>query len=259
MKVNYHSHTTRCRHAVGEDREYVEAAIKNGLSALGFSDHVPYPVPDFEPKHRMRMKCEETEDYVTSVLSLRDEYKDDIEIKLGFEAEYFPAYFDGLRKFLSQFPVDYLILGEHFIPSESDGIYVGVPNKSSEDLILYADLVCEAVKTGLFTYVAHPDVFHYVGEDAGIYKAQLTRIALAAKEADIPLEYNLLGMMTKRYYPCDILLSVAKEVGNKVILGSDSHDPQWCGNRDIAAEGTANLAKYGIVPVEDTKLIKPEL
>ena len=28
MYANYHTHTKRCRHAAGEDREYVEAAIK---------------------------------------------------------------------------------------------------------------------------------------------------------------------------------------------------------------------------------------
>lgn len=28
MKANYHTHTTRCQHAFGEDREYVEEAIR---------------------------------------------------------------------------------------------------------------------------------------------------------------------------------------------------------------------------------------
>ena len=30
MKANYHTHTFRCKHADGEDKEYVEAAIKAG-------------------------------------------------------------------------------------------------------------------------------------------------------------------------------------------------------------------------------------
>ena len=46
MLANYHTHTTRCGHAVGEDREYVETAIRRGLKVLGFSDHVPMPFPD---------------------------------------------------------------------------------------------------------------------------------------------------------------------------------------------------------------------
>ena len=36
MYANYHTHTKRCQHAVGEDREYVEAAIAAGIQVLGF-------------------------------------------------------------------------------------------------------------------------------------------------------------------------------------------------------------------------------
>ena len=39
MKTNYHTHTTRCMHAVGSDEEYVLSAIKGGFQILGFSDH----------------------------------------------------------------------------------------------------------------------------------------------------------------------------------------------------------------------------
>ncbi|MBI3316105.1 MAG: PHP domain-containing protein, partial [Candidatus Omnitrophica bacterium] len=40
-KVDYHMHTPLCGHAVGEPGEYVEQAIKVGLSEIGFSDHAP--------------------------------------------------------------------------------------------------------------------------------------------------------------------------------------------------------------------------
>ena len=46
MLANYHTHTKRCNHALGEDREYVEAAIKAGLKVLGFSDHCPFVIED---------------------------------------------------------------------------------------------------------------------------------------------------------------------------------------------------------------------
>ena len=42
MTVNYHTHTVRCRHASGSEREYIETAISRGLTILGFSDHSPY-------------------------------------------------------------------------------------------------------------------------------------------------------------------------------------------------------------------------
>ena len=81
MIANYHTHTARCGHANGKDRDYVETAIARGVKVLGFSDHVPMPFPDgHESRFRVPMRL--LDDYVQSVLSLREEYKDKIDIKL---------------------------------------------------------------------------------------------------------------------------------------------------------------------------------
>ena len=95
MIANYHTHTARCGHARGQEREYVENAIAGGLKILGFSDHTPYPFPeDYKP--RTRMAVSQFEDYVDTVLALKKEYAGQIEIHLGVEAEYYPKYFDAL-------------------------------------------------------------------------------------------------------------------------------------------------------------------
>ena len=39
---SFHNHTWRCNHATGTEREYVENAVKHGMTVLGFSDHSPY-------------------------------------------------------------------------------------------------------------------------------------------------------------------------------------------------------------------------
>ena len=46
MDYNYHTHTARCGHAVGEDEEYVKRAIECGIKYMGFSDHAPIRFPD---------------------------------------------------------------------------------------------------------------------------------------------------------------------------------------------------------------------
>ena len=43
IKVNLHTHTDRCRHAVGSVSDYCLEAQKYGLEILGFSDHGPFP------------------------------------------------------------------------------------------------------------------------------------------------------------------------------------------------------------------------
>ena len=90
---NYHTHTTRCRHAFGKDRDYVTKAIKAGITELGFSDHAPmiFPIKDYYSTYRMFP--EDVEDYINSINLLREEYEDKIKIHIGFELEYFPQLF----------------------------------------------------------------------------------------------------------------------------------------------------------------------
>lgn len=72
-KTNYHTHTKRCKHAIGEDREYIECAIKNGFKVLGFSDHCPFIYNGYTSF--MRMNPEDVEGYFYSLTNLKAEYK----------------------------------------------------------------------------------------------------------------------------------------------------------------------------------------
>ena len=89
MLANFHTHTKRCNHAAGEDREYVIAAIKAGLTALGFSDHSPQCF-DGGFYSNFRMKPEEQRDYIESISALREEFRDYIHLYIGYETEYYP-------------------------------------------------------------------------------------------------------------------------------------------------------------------------
>ncbi|MBQ6671978.1 MAG: hypothetical protein IJM73_01995, partial [Spirochaetales bacterium] len=67
LPANYHTHTTRCNHAKGTDREYVEKAVSEGFAVLGFSDHTPWPYgPDDFTAHR-RMELSQLPEYIASV------------------------------------------------------------------------------------------------------------------------------------------------------------------------------------------------
>ena len=63
LKANYHTHTYRCQHAYGSEREYIEAAIRMGIAELGFSDHVPCPFKDGYVSG-IRMTMEQAPEYV---------------------------------------------------------------------------------------------------------------------------------------------------------------------------------------------------
>ncbi len=226
MRTNFHTHTARCNHADGTDREYVEAAIKKGIKVLGFSDHTPYPAfPDPSYYSYFRMRPEQTADYCDSVLRLKEEYKNDMDILLGFEAEYYPEMFADLLDFLKDYPYDYLILGQHCVGKEyTNNHWSSHPTTDAEILKKYVDQTIEGMQTGKFSYLCHPDLIHFKG-DEDVYREQMKRICETALRLDMPLECNMLGFRDRRNYPDRRFFRLTAEYNCKVILGMDAHSP----------------------------------
>ena len=116
-KNNYHTHTTRCFHAIGKDEEYVKAAIQANIKELGFSDHTPWHY-DSSFKASMRMPECQLDDYIESIRYLKEKYKDQISILIGLECEYFERYMPWLEKMLEDKKIDYIILGNHYYQTD---------------------------------------------------------------------------------------------------------------------------------------------
>lgn len=224
MLANYHTHTVRCMHAVGTEREYIEHAIKEGFKILGFSDHVPQPYPDDFVSH-IRMTMDELPGYVDTLLQLKDEYRDRIKILIGVETEYSVKYFDKLLKELRKYPIDYMVHGQHNCPDEVDGFYVGNPTGDEGKLKEYVECTIAGMKTGLFTYLAHPDLINFTGDD-DTYKKHMSRIVETSIEHKIPLEVNMYGFLDKRNYPCDRFFKMASDMGAGFVIGCDAHKPE---------------------------------
>ena len=101
MIANYHTHTWRCNHATGTERQYVENALTAGLQILGFSDHSPYFFPgDYYSDYRMYVH--QTEEYFRTMTDLKAEYAGQIDLHIGVEAEYYPLHFEGSSDFFVQ-------------------------------------------------------------------------------------------------------------------------------------------------------------
>ena len=226
MRANYHTHTYRCGHAEGHEREYVLRAVEAGLEILGISDHTPYDFFDDEPRDRpMRMKPEELSEYTASVRALAEEFHGKIEILTGVEAEYYPKYFLRLLDMLRENGVRYMILGQHFLGNEIGDVYSGRAFDDVRTLERYVAQTTEALHTGLFTYLAHPDLIHFTG-DRLLYEQEMRRLCRNANELAIPLEINMLGIGTHRNYPDPLFWRIAGEEGCTAVIGSDAHAPE---------------------------------
>ncbi len=254
FKHNYHTHTARCNHASGEDRDYVRAAINAGFKTLGFSDHAPIIGFPAGFDSWFRMKPHETAAYMESIRGLREEYHGEINIFCGFELEYYPALFDSTVDFLRPYAPDYFILGQHFIRNEYDGTYTAI-NTAAEDFLAYCDQVCEGIKTGRYTYLAHPDLA-FAPDDRETYLLGMDKVCKCARAEGIPLEYNLLGLSEGRAYPTRRFFELAAENGCDVILGLDAHSPDAFKCEKWADAAKEFLASIGVTPIGETELRK---
>ena len=234
MLTNYHTHTTRCGHAEGTEEEYILTALRCGYKVLGFSDHTPwaYATPGFVS--RIRMLPSQLDDYVLTLRGLREKYADKLHIRIGLEAEYFPAYLGWLREETERLDIEYLILGCHYDTTDEQDArasrFGGSPSTAHGRR--YAEQVVEALETGLYRYLAHPDLFlnRVTAFDADAEKA-CRDICAAAARLDIPLEYNMAGLTLQGRpdgslgYTRDEFWRIAAEYPVKAIVGCDAHAP----------------------------------
>lgn len=259
MKYNYHTHTYRCFHAHGEDEEYVKAAIEAGFDEIGFSDHTAWNYKNFVS--HMRMHESELKGYCDSIKNLREKYKDKISIKLGLECEYFPQYMPWLKNEIEKNEIDYIILGHHFLGDEQADIYCGALTTVKE-IYSYCDEVMKAMETGLFSYVAHPDIFMRGYEEFDSHCEEISKnIISKAIETGTPLEFNLLGYKHgisdgKPGYPHPKFWEIASQMKPKAVVGIDAHKPDAYKEDEHFALGYEKLKEYGLEPIERIKFFR---
>jgi histidinol-phosphatase (PHP family) len=233
MKVDYHIHTKLCGHASGQMRQYVEAAIEAGIEKMGFSDHTPlYHLPLEQRDPGLAMCEEQMAGYVDSVLALKEEYQGQIEIALGFEADFIPGFEDELERILNLFPVDYIYGSIHFLGDWAfDSPYLKERyNQWDPDRLydLYFDTLCQAARSGFFDIMAHPDLikkFDYWPK--GHLEPYWERAAAAFKEGKVAIELNSSGWRRQvaQAYPHPGFLKYCSRAGVPVTFGSDAHSP----------------------------------
>ena len=253
MIANYHTHTVRCLHAQDTDEAYVQSAIAGGLQILGFSDHTPQWFPGDYYSY-MRMRPEELEDYVRSIKDLKKKYASDIELHMGVEAEYYPVCFQRVVEELKNSGIEYMILGQHWLGNEEGEPYCGKPTMEECVLQRYCDQVIAGIETGYFTYIAHPDIIRFEGEDK-IYDRHIRRLCRSANANGVAMEINLLGIRGNRHYPTEHFWRIAGEEGCTVVLGSDAHKACDICNAQAEQAALELVKKYGL-DLQETLMLK---
>jgi histidinol-phosphatase (PHP family) len=267
MKIsNYHTHSYHCKHAEGKPIDYVKQALLEGCTELGFSDHCPYPEEFEDTWPDVRMSVEEIPQYMAEIEEAREAAgtagKDSFPVYQGFECEYDKRYESWYRDELKgHYNAHYLVLGSHWLTKGSTHVYCpGINNFA--DLNKYIDQTINGMRSGLFAFLAHPDLFMrgYKEWDEQS-KSCLQAILDAAIDLHMPLEINGLGMSrtpneTKhgmRYqYPYAEFWEMVSQTQAKVICNADAHDPH-----DVlfnAQKARDFAGRFGIKPIKTLNL-----
>lgn len=257
---NFHTHTYLCKHAVGHPSDYYKQALKEGCTALGFTDHCPFPNELSADWQEIRMTPEEAYGYASEVRALQEGSA--FPVYLGFECEWDETfrnwYEDGLK---GTYGADYLILGPHWVTNGDRHDYIPYEEDKSV-LFKYTDQTIEGMRSGLFAFLAHPDLCMGHGRrwDSDVESCMKAIIA-AAKDLNLPLEVNGLGMHKEKWqtekglrysYPVDEFWTLAAEAGVRVVCNADAHDPLTVISQ--AQDAREYAAKFGITPIENVLL-----
>jgi len=234
-----HTHTARCGHAGGTDREYVEAAIARGLAAIAVTDHVPfYWLPRERHDPTLAMAPEELPRYVESVLATRERYRGRIEVLLGLEADFVAGHEDALARLLESYPFDVVLGSVHWL----DGWWVDAPSsvaryregEAEVDRIWarYAELALAAAASGLFDVLSHLDLPKKFGfRPSRPFAGRQAELVAAVAASGCAVELSSAGRRKPvgEDYPEPGLVRELAAAGVPFVLASDAHAPAEVG------------------------------
>lgn len=230
IKSNAHTHTVFCD-GKNTPREMIEAAIKKGFSAIGFSGHI-----HFEPDETSMSAQNQTE-YIKEITSLKAEYKGRIAVFCGIEREYYATDIpNGL---------DYVIGSVHYIKGDDAKLYPVDQSKQSFAAAIAEGFGGNAVKFVERYYETYAEMLDKVNPDiAGhfdlvrkfnhnnaFFDENGEEYMAAARKALKPYANRLFEVNTggiwRGYrtapYPEMWALKEIKAGGGSVIVTSDAH------------------------------------
>ena len=247
MSADYHLHTPLCHHAEGSPVEYARAAQELGIEEIGFSDHNPMR----EQFDDWRMAIGDLPRYLEMVREAKAQYPAPA-IRLGLECDFIAGQEKWIEELAGMAEWDYLIGSVHYIAPGWDvdnpkwiGRFTERPVEEIWELYWKAFEQC--VRSGLFDFVAHPDLvkkfgFRPAGDLGKYYEASIA----AAAEKNVAIEINTAGLRKPvgELYPSREFLEMAFAAGIPLLINSDAHSPSEVGANFAEAAALAKEVGY---------------
>lgn len=267
VPYTYHCHTTYSDGKTTPE-EMIRWAIAKGSDSIGLSDH--YFV-DFETGYDI--KKEKVNEYKSKLYTLKEQYKDEIDVFVGAEIDWASPKADGF---------DYLIGSVHWITVEGENIPVDFNSKSiidaadrylGGDRMLFVEkyygTVIDLAKKFKFDIVGHIDLVTKFNERELVidtndrrYMKYVTDTVDSLIPTGAIFEINT-GAISRGYrttpYPDKRVLEYIRSQGGEVIYSSDAHsrEAMFCEfdsvieyARSVGYKSVKKLGKNGFFDVE---------
>ena len=245
MYQNLHTHTS-FSDGSGIPEKYIETAIANGLSSLGFSDHSPLPFDN-----TFALREENVQTYCDTILHHASHISHpSLGIFLGMEADFIPGMGHSFAWFRENFPLDYIIGSVHLVKgSDSDNLwFIDGPDPATYDeglnrlfggdirrgVTAYYRQINEMLTTNKMEIIGHLDKIkmhnrgRFFREDEPWYVALVDETLELVKAAGVVVEVNTRGIYKKRsesHFPGPQILRKILALQIPVIISSDAHKP----------------------------------
>lgn len=231
-KFIYHIHNEICKHSNNKLNEIVKYALEHNYQELYFTEHPPIDVDCFYQQRRA--SYDEIKNLIKEIDKVNKKYEGRLHIYFGYEMEYNKEdrwYSEKLSKDNCH---EFLIFGNHFYGSIFDIKQLPAPlvmytTKTIEQLKEFDENNKAAMSSGLFSWVAHPEIFlnSYKKWDEHA-KHVCENIIQYAIKYKMPLGFNVnfQDWQTKSvwHYPCEYFWKMVAKTNIPVIIEADSHD-----------------------------------
>jgi len=240
-------HTPLCLHAVGSPSDYARVAVERGLPEIGFADHNPMP----EYFDDWRMQISDLPAYIESVEQARQDFPQ-LPIRLGLEVDFIPGQEKWVERLAGMADWDYFIGSVHYIAPGWDVDNPKLISRFNEHPVkeiwaMYWSAYGQCIRSGLFDFVAHPDLVKKFGHrPEGDLRRYYEPAVEALMEAKIAYEINTAGLRkpAAELYPAQGFVELAHQAGVPLLINSDAHAPEEVGADFAAAQALAMECGY---------------
>jgi len=245
---DWHTHQEGCHHAQGTIEDYVKSAIDLNLRTIGLSDHFPYEfLIDIEkiPYEEYAITLPEIDNYLATSEELREKYKEEINVKIGFEIDYFKNQEPVLNNHLTPIKnkLDFILGSIHILNFfngrgawgfddsrfRKEFEYYGVDRV----YLFYYQSLQKMVNSKKFDFdiIAHfdlPKKFNDIPTDKEKVYDEMMMTLEHIKKKGVSMEINTGGLRKdcKEQYPSVDIIKEMYLLDIPILLGSDAHKPE---------------------------------